>query len=111
MIKRYWVVILFLVSLIVFLISRYYNHQKEAGNVSHLKAQTFQTSYGWGYDVMINDSVFIHQEFIPGVPGKQGFKTELQALSVGNLVVKKMNERKGFPTVNPKELDSLGVKQ
>ena len=111
MIKRYWVVVLFLVSLIVFIISRYYSHNKAAGGGSHLKAQAFQTSRGWGYDVMINDSVFIHQEIIPGVPGNQGFKTEEQALSVGNLVVKKMNDHKGFPSINPKELDSLGVKQ
>ena len=109
MIKRWWFVILFLLSLTVFVISKYGGNnkiKKETG----LRAQAFQDSLGWGYNVMINDTIFIHQRIIPGIPGNSGFKTEEQALSVGKLVVEKMKKSKRFPTVNPHELDSLGIK-
>ncbi len=109
MIKRWWVVILFVFSLAVFLISKY-TGIRNAPKAKGLSVQSFKDSLGWGYDVLINDTIFIHQNFIPGVPGNQGFKTEEQALSVGNLVKEKMKKKKSFPSVNPKELDSLGIK-
>lgn len=110
MIKRWWFVFLFLLSLTVFVISKYgcSNNIKKGNGI---RSQTFQDSLGWGYDVLINDTIFIHQNIIPGMPGIHGFKTEEQALAVGNLVVKKMKNSKSFPSVNPYELDSLGIKQ
>ncbi len=109
MIKQYWIVILFIVSLSVFLFSKC-SEDKKAIKGHTVKAQSFQTPSGWGYDVLINDSILIHQDNIPGRPGNQGFKTEEQALSVGNLIVNKIENKKGIPSVNPRELDSLGIK-
>lgn len=109
MIKRWWFVILFLLSLTVFIISKY-SGNKNSKKGTGIIAQTFQDSLGWGYNVMINDTVFIHQDIIPGIPGNKGFKTEEQALAVGNLVIKKMKKSKSFPSVSPNELDSLGIK-
>lgn len=39
----------------------------------------FKTEHGWGYDVLINDRIFIHQPMIPGKSGYNGFKTEKEA--------------------------------
>ena len=77
---------------------------------SGLTARSFQSGYGWGYDILINDTIFVHQDIIPGVSGMRGFKTEEQAAKVGNLVLEKMKMGKRLPSVSPKELDSLGIK-
>ena len=109
MIKRWWYVILFLLSLTIFIISKY-GCKSETKKGTGIAAQTFQDSLGWGYEVLINDTVFIHQDIIPGIPGKKGFKTEEQAKAVGKLVIQKMKNSRNFPSVTPNELDSLGIK-
>jgi hypothetical protein len=39
----------------------------------------FKTAHGWGYDILVNDRIVIHQPMIPGVRGYDGFKTEKEA--------------------------------
>jgi hypothetical protein len=39
----------------------------------------FKTENGWGYDVLVNEQVVIHQPFVPGKPGINGFSTKEEA--------------------------------
>jgi len=57
---------------------------------------------------LADDKIYIKQEFIPGVPGKLGFKSAEDALKVGNLVVKKISSNQSH-TISAGELDSLGI--
>lgn len=76
------------------------------------KVKTFASNiYGFGYDVYRNDKIAVHQPFIPGVNGNQGFATEIDALKVGQLVANKLQRNISPPSVSIKELDSLGIKQ
>ncbi len=110
-IKKYWVYIFFIFSLVVFLVSKYGNIIKNGSSNSRvIKAVTFKDSVGWGYNILVNDTVYIHQNYIPGVSGIHHFATEENALKVGNYVAEKLRKRKAFPTVYPRELDSLGIK-
>jgi len=110
-IKKYWVYIFFIFSLAVFLVSKYGNIFKNgSSNGRVIKTVTFKDSAGWGYNILVNDTVYIHQNYIPGVPGIHPFTTEEDAQKVGNFVAGKLRKRKAFPTVYPKELDSLGIK-
>ena len=69
---------------------------------------TFKTANGWGYNVLINYRIYIHQEIIPAVYGNQSFKSVQDANKTGDLVIKKL--RKGqLPTIRIEELDSLGL--
>ena len=52
--------------------------------------------------------IYIKQEFMPGIPGKQGFKSADDALLVGNLVIKKISSNQP-PIITTRELDSLGI--
>jgi hypothetical protein len=73
-----------------------------------LHAEAVKTSYGWGYNVLAGERIYIKQEFIPAIPGKQGFGSADDALRVGNLVVKRISA--GLqPTISYQDLDSLGV--
>ena len=73
-----------------------------------LTTKAFATNNGWGYDVLTNDTVYIHQQYIPAVEGFQSFTTEKQALEVGNLVIQKLKQNTS-PTILLKELDSLKI--
>jgi len=110
LIRRFWVVIVFVICLTIFLVTRYGSSNKQRVKSKGITEQSFQSEFGWGYDILVNDTILIHQDVIPGAPGNNGFKTEAQALSVGKLVIEKIKKKKGIPTINPLELDSLGIK-
>ena len=80
---------------------------EQAGKV-FVKAVPIQTPYGWGYNIMADNKIFIHQDFIPAVSGKQGFKTPEDAMLVGNRVVQKISKNE-LPTISPKDLEELGI--
>ena len=44
----------------------------------------------WGYDILVDCQMKIHQPCIPGQPGNEGFKTREGAEKVAKLVIKKM---------------------
>lgn len=67
MIKKNWVYILFVLSVIVFAITQYQKHQK---NAIVAKAKQLPTG-GWGYDIYVKDSVYISQDIIPAVTGRK----------------------------------------
>ena len=73
-----------------------------------LHATAVQTVYGWGYNIMADSRIYIKQEFIPSIPGKQGFKSSEDALRVANLVIKRISDGQEA-TITPQDLDSLGV--
>jgi len=64
----------------------------------------------FGYEIQIQDKVFIRQQSIPGTSGNKGFDNKEDAAKVAALVIIKM--RRGIipPTIEKKELDSLKVK-
>jgi hypothetical protein len=93
-----------LIGLAVIFFSRQNSHE---GKI-FLQAVPVQTDSGWGYQILAGDRVYIKQEYIPGLPGRQGFKSSADAMRVGSLVVKKITSNQ-LPTITEKELDSLGI--
>jgi len=73
-----------------------------------LEAIPVKTAYGWGYNIMADDKIYIRQDYIPAVPGKQGFKSSRDALLVGNRVIQKIT-RNELPAITEKDLEELGV--
>ena len=66
----------------------------------------FKTADGWGYDILVNDELFIHQELIPAIQGQTGFQTKMQAEQAARLIINKM-ERGQLPTVTTFELEPI----
>ena len=98
-----------LISFAVFFFSRQKPEEKKGEEKKiFLHAEAVQTVYGWGYNVLADNKIYIKQEFIPAVRGKQGFKSADDALLVGNLVIKKIS-RGEAPAITVTDLDSLGV--
>ena len=67
-------------------------------------------SSGFGYDIILDGHIYIHQPTIPALPGNNGFSTEEKAKKVAELVSFKIHNNIMPPTVEVRELDSLGVR-
>ncbi|MCX6216183.1 DUF4907 domain-containing protein [Spirosoma sp.] len=70
----------------------------------------FQTAGGWGYSIVTNGELLIHQPTIPGQPGIVGFASKDEAKRVGERVAEKIQKDKAMPTLTNDELRRLGVK-
>ncbi len=63
----------------------------------------------WGYDIFIENRLFIHQTSVPGMPGNEGFKTKEGAAKVAAFVVAKIKKGEVPPTVTAEDLKKLNA--
>jgi len=63
----------------------------------------------YGYDIIKNGHVLIHQPAIPCKPGLEGFPTEKDAQKVAGLVMEKLQRGIMPPTVTLEEMRAAGV--
>lgn len=71
-----------------------------------IEYKTFHTTEGWGYDILINKKLVIHQQTIPAVPEKKGFDTEEFAKRAAGSVVDKLKNNK-LPTLSYAEINQI----
>ena len=81
---------------------------KPAPSAKGLSYNCFKTEHGWGYDVLANDRIIIHQPFIPGASGVNGFSTEKEASADAQSVIEKIKSGE-FPLFNHQQLQRPGV--
>lgn len=70
--------------------------------------KTVAVEGGWSYQILIEDKVYIDQEYIPCISGRQRFQSKEDALKTGRLVLTKLRDGK-MPTLTIQEIDSLGI--
>jgi hypothetical protein len=63
----------------------------------------------FGYDVMMNGKIYIHQPFIPAIPGNHGFETESDAKKTGELMADKIRHNVMPPSLSVAELKAIGI--
>jgi uncharacterized protein DUF4907 len=66
------------------------------------------TEMGWGYDIWVDKGRFMHQPFIPAIPGRHGFKTKEDALAVGKIVYDRIIAGQ-MPMVSVEEIKDMGL--
>jgi len=76
---------------------------------SEIIVNTFEEDAGWGYDVLIDGNLYVHQPNIPAVGGNKGFATEADARATGDLAVDKIRQGVIPPTLSVEELRAIGV--
>ena len=74
-------------------------------NITHLIIPGINST--WGYDILVNDKLTIHQPSIPSLPGNEGFKTKDGAEKVARLVIKKMKKGEMPPSIDAEEMKKL----
>ena len=99
------VLLLALIFLVYFNLRRHGNWKKEHMLIE-LKA--IQTPKGWGYDILADGKIYIHQNIIPAIPGDYGFRTKEDALAVGKKVYDRVVAGQ-MPMVSAEEVKAMGV--
>lgn len=69
----------------------------------------YTDSLGWGYQIFDGNKMMINQVHIPSIQGRKGFKSRQSAQITANFILYKLSNNLFPPTVDEKELDSLGV--
>ena len=64
--------------------------QQAASDLLPVELRSLKMSDGWGYEVLVDKKVFIHQDCIPAVSSYKRFSSEAEALLIGNKVVEKI---------------------
>lgn len=85
-----------------------YSSQNSKQNEQLIRSEVVSLKEGYGYQILKGERILILQEFIPGLPGKQTFRTEKQALSVANLVLSKL-EKGQSPILLQSDLSKLKI--
>jgi len=104
--KRHNIAIILLalaVSAGIWIIALNNNNSKKK---NHLSARVFKGVKGWGYDIMLDDSIFIHQEYIPVIAANKGFTKQEDATKVASLVLQKLQQNK-LPTLTTFDLQQI----
>lgn len=81
--------------------------QRTVKKTARLQTVVFSVSNGWGYDILVDDSVIIHQESIPSYGNGWAFPEKQQAQQAANLVLKKLRTNGGLPTLSRFELKEI----
>jgi Domain of unknown function (DUF4907) len=61
----------------------------------------------WGYDILSEGKLLIHQPHIPALPGNRGFETTAQAERVAAAVIQKMEQGERMPTLSVAEVQTF----
>ena len=65
------------------------------------------TEKTFGYDILADGKLMIHQPTIPGMPGNKGFKSEAAAQKIAVLVIDKIKNGEMPPTVSVEEVKAV----
>lgn len=63
----------------------------------------------FGYEIIVNGKILVHQPNIPALAGNDGFTTKERAQKVADFVVKKIRHNEIPPTVTVEDLNSMSV--
>ncbi|MHA4810723.1 DUF4907 domain-containing protein [Flavitalea flava] len=74
-----------------------------------IELRPIQTPLGWGYDILADGKIFIHQNSIPAVSGGHAFRSKEDALQVGQKVVDRLSLGQ-IPMVTDKEVREMGIR-
>jgi uncharacterized protein DUF4907 len=76
------------------------------GHKKNIDYKIIHTSSGWGYDILVDKKLIIHQECVPVLAEKKGFPTEESAKAVAKVVVQKLKNNEQ-PTITYDELTQV----
>tara|TARA_R110000868_G_scaffold58472_5_gene180679 strand:+ start:5975 stop:6331 length:357 start_codon:yes stop_codon:yes gene_type:complete len=110
--RFFWTIIqknLFLVNKYTILLILSLSLFISCNRTENLKVKSIKIDSGWGYTITKDEKTIIKQTVIPVISENKSFKTEEEALKVGNLVLEKLKDNLS-PTVTKKDLFLLAIK-
>lgn len=91
-----------IISAFIWVISLNINRQPS------ISYRTFEALNGWGYDILVNEHIVIHQDRIPSIGQRKVFSSAAQAAAAAMMVAEKMRQGK-TPTLSKAELNTIYV--
>lgn len=80
---------------------------KQRGNhTENISYNLFREDSGWGYNILMNDNIVIHQDRIPVIPEYKVFNSKEQAKTAAQLVISKIKAKKA-PTFGKDEIEKI----
>jgi len=80
-----------------------WKNQQPKPSVSY---SVFHSQSGWGYNIFIDTSIFIHQDMVPTLATQKGFGNRQQAIASARLVINKMKNGQ-LPTLTQPEIQHI----
>ena len=91
-----------IISAVIWIITmKSHNH-----NPQHFESRIFKIANGWGYDIMVNDTILIHQESVPVMQAQHAFSRRDQAEKTAELVIQKLKTGQ-HPTLTKFDLEKI----
>jgi len=72
----------------------------------HYTVVVINSDQGWGYNILYDNKLIIHQPFIPSVSGQVAFKDKKSARKTGHMVAKKLHNHQS-PRITRNDLESI----
>lgn len=72
--------------------------------------QCYNNGQGWGYDVLQNNKVIVHQPFIPGTSGTAGYSNQQQAQLAAQFVIENIKSGQSL-SLTHQQLQQINVLQ
>jgi hypothetical protein len=102
--SKHTITVLLFSLLVSITILAYKTRQQPVKEAARYSAEVFSVWNGWGYDILVDDSVIIHQESIPSIGKAIPFPEKTQAQQAADLVLKKLIDSDDLPTLTRAEV-------
>jgi hypothetical protein len=110
MTKQYRIIYLvaaaMLVAASVIIISK--KNQQAAIQLLPVDLHALKMTDGWGYEVLVDKKVYIHQDCIPAIPLYKKFNSEAEALLIGNKVIEKI-KKGNKPSITLRDINEAHI--
>lgn len=73
----------------------------------NINFKTFKIKKGWGFNILVNNKIFIHQSNIPAINGDIPFKTKKDAKKIAELMIFKICNGIIPPAITIEEINNL----
>ena len=94
-------VLLSLILLLLLAVSGFVKKEQSTFVVS-----VFKSEGGWGYNIIKDEKIYIHQSYIPVIQQNIPFNSYLKAYKAGKMVIRKL-EKKMSPALTKEEIESI----
>ena len=79
-------------------------------NYSSYESLVYPVKEGWGYDILVKDTVFIHQESVPALEGNKPFIKREHAAEAARQLISKLKKGES-PSFSRSEIKRIIVSQ
>ncbi|HVU55344.1 MAG TPA: DUF4907 domain-containing protein [Puia sp.] len=73
-----------------------------------IEIKPIHTVKGWGYNIFTDGKIYIHQDIVPAIPTRMGFRTKEDAMAVGKKVYDRLVAGQ-MPMVTAEEVRDMGI--